>query len=199
MASNKRPLYLCCEGHTCSGKSTTLKLLEQKQHGVMTLETVVKRWPAEFQPSIDFFLKQDEDKYQRAKQSQADIVLIDRGYLSTLVYYTVFENGRCKESVLRWIQEGYETGRLWRPDYYLHFDLEISKISERALRGGRVIDANNVWYHQPQAVNSAYIHYFASLECDVPIFRIDTNQSPEAIAQEVWTFLTKLHGGRNGD
>lgn len=87
---------------------------------------------------------------------------------------------------------------MWQPDYYLYFDVAADQIPERARRRGLPIDDNNVWYYQPASINTAYARYFSSIECDVPVYHVDANQSPESVVREILTFLAKANGGKNG-
>lgn len=55
-------------------------------------------------PPFQFFLERDEDKLTRAKNSLKYLRLVDRGYLSTLTFYSVLEEqeGISAEPVYKW-------------------------------------------------------------------------------------------------
>lgn len=185
--------YVSCEGPTCSGKTTSLAVIAST-YSESRVKVISKKWPDEFVPTINFFLEREEEKTYRAETSEADIVFLDRGYLSTLVFYTVFEGGRHRDRVMTWLQNSLSMGYLIKPHYYLYFDVASEKIPLRYASRGQVVDTNNIWYHLASEVGAVYKQFLSSLEESVPVFKIDCNQNRESTIAQLQEFIARLEG-----
>ncbi len=186
-------LTIFLEGLSCCGKTTAMQAITSAD-----VAKIYKEWPADLKnPPTEFFLERDEDKLRRARETDAPIKLIDRGYLSTLTFYTVFEEQRGISAypVYRWFINELG-GKLYRPDHYIFIDVPPEVSAERAVTSGRVIDENNMWLKFPERIEYWYDKLLAVFEPATAIHRIDGTKSVEQVTQELQDLLETLKGGK---
>lgn len=169
------------EGASRSGKTTILKSLETFQ-----LSIVYKDWPDELtNPPITFFLERDEDKLARAKKSTMDLKLVDRGYLSTMVFYSVLEEQRGISSlpVYKWFIS--EIGRkLYRPDYYIFIDVPPKVTVDRYNKNGGLVYENNMWVKYPERIEYWYNKLLTAFEPSTPTYHINGDRDSIVVQKE---------------
>ena len=122
------------------------------------------------------------------------IALMDRGYLSTLVFYTVMEEirpGFSAQEVKRWVTESVGQTIL-KPDYYIFIDVPPAISQARAKAEGRPFDERNLWMTNTERMLSRYMEYFATLEKNVPVIRFDGTMSLASLQEELEKFISKL-------
>ncbi|MCA9379009.1 hypothetical protein KC640_01140, partial [Candidatus Dojkabacteria bacterium] len=127
------------------------------------------------------------------------IKVIDRGYLSTLTFYSVLEEvtGVSANPVYRWfISEIGNT--LYRPDHYVFVDVPAEVSVERAKKAGRAIADNNMWLKFPDKINYWYKRMFAVFEPAAKVYRIDGTKSQLDVAEEFRSLLEMLKTGNEG-
>ncbi len=189
MTPERAPISVFFEGPSCSGKTRLLKTIMDSDTAI-----IFKDWPADLKnPSLAFFLERDEDKLIRAKNSLKNLRLIDRGYLSTLTFYSVLEEqeGISSEPVLKWFIN--EMGnKLYRPDHYIFLDVSAEISVQRANKGGWTVADNNMWLRFPDRINFWYGRLFTVFEPKTSTYRVDGNRKPEVVSEEVNDILSDL-------
>lgn len=180
------------EGPSCSGKTCLLKTVDEFKMAV-----ILKNWPTNISnPPTDFFLERDEDKLQRAKESRFPMRLVDRGYLSTLTFYSVLEEqeGVSAAPVYRWFIN--EMGRnLYRPDSYIFVDVPAEVTLQRAKRSGRIMAENNMWFKHPDRINHWYGRLLCVFEPATRVYKIDGNRNLKLVEEEFKDLLSDLMKG----
>ena len=177
------------EGPSCSGKTCLLRAVENKD-----VDVILKNWPADLKsPPLEFFLERDEDKLIRARASIKQLKLIDRGYLSTMTFYSVLEEqeGISAEPVYEWFTR--EIGnKLYRPDHYIFVDIAPKVVIDRAKRAGRVFASNNMWFKFPERINFWYKKLLALYEPATSVIAIDGNRSQNIVTEEFNDLISDL-------
>lgn len=180
------------EGSSRSGKTTLLKAIEAPDIAV-----IYKSWPSDLKdPPVEFFLERDEDKLSRAKNAPQSLKLVDRGYLSTLTFYSVLEEqtGISTQPVYRWFikEMGY---KLYRPNHYIFVDVPPEVTVDRYNKNGGLVYENNMWVKFPQRINYWYDRLLAAFEPATSIYRIDGNRNPNVVLEEFKDLLSMLKKG----
>jgi len=180
------------EGLSCSGKTCLLKTVRD-----LDVDIILKNWPTGVKtPPLEFFLERDEDKLSRAKHSTKPLRLIDRGYLSTLTFYSVLEEqeGISAAPVYKWFIN--ELGnKLYRPDHYLFIDVPAEVSIKRANSCGRVVADNNMWLKFPNRIGFWYDKLLATYEPATSVFRIDGNRDLNVVTEEFNDLISDLRKG----
>lgn len=183
-------LRIFVEGPSCSGKTTALQRIESQEFGV-----VYKSWPKTIpNPApVDFFLDQDADKLARTQTKSQPIVLVDRGPLSTLTFYSVAEEQRniVSNAIFRWYWQGLRSGKLFHPDAYLFINCSASNSLTRAT-SARTIDENNMWLLYPDRISYWYNRLLQTYEYGIPVYHFDGSLSPEMVAEQIKYQLHKI-------
>ncbi len=181
MAIERSSISIFLEGSSRSGKTTLLKALESSEVAV-----IYKDWPNNLvNPPIEFFLERDEDKLARARRAPQATKLVDRGYLSTMVFYSVLEEQRGISSlpVYKWFIN--EIGKkLYRPDHYVFIDVPTEVTLDRYSRNGGLVYDNNMWIKYPERIEYWYSRLLAAFEPTTSIHTIDGSRSPKAVLED---------------
>jgi len=189
MATERSPVTIFLEGASRSGKSTLLRAIEAPD-----VAAIYKSWPSDLKdPPIEFFLERDEDKLHRAKTAPQQLKLVDRGYLSTLTFYSVLEEqtGISAQPVYRWIVN--EMGRkLYRPDHYIFVDVPPEVTVNRYKRNGGLVYENNMWIKFPKRINYWYDRLLATFEPATSVYRVDGNRDPNLVLEEFRDLISML-------
>ncbi len=178
------------EGLSCAGKSTLVDHIASINRYICVARTIPRDLP---NPTPEYFMRNDEVKYAAAKNCPG-IVLMDRGFLSTLVFYTVMEEvtpGFSGNKVKRWVEESLGK-TIRRPDYYVYIDIPPEVSKERARQIGRPFDKRNLWMTHTERMKSQYEQYLGGLEADVPIIRLDGTVSLVSLQDELRKFIATL-------
>lgn len=195
MSAERPATTIFMEGASRSGKTTLLKAIES-----LDVEIIYKSWPPNLEnPTTEFFLERDEDKLLRAKNSTKPLKFVDRGYLSTLTFYSVLEEqkGISAQPVYRWFIEEMG-GKLYRPDHYIFIDVPPEVTLDRYNRNGGLVYENNMWVKFPKRINYWYDKLLAAFEPATSVFHIDGNRDPKVVLEEFNDLLSKLksRGGK---
>lgn len=190
LEQNSTTIFL--EGPSCSGKTCLLKTIDDKE-----IDIILKNWPTDLHnPPLEFFLERDEDKLIRAKNSTKPFRIVDRGYLSTLTFYSVLEEqeGISAKPVFKWFIN--EMGnKLYKPDHYIFVDIPAEVTIDRAKRGGRTFADNNMWFKFPERIDFWYKKLLATYEPATSIYRIDGNRSEQIVTEEFNDLINDLKKG----
>ncbi len=181
MPAERSSVTVFMEGPSRSGKTTLLKAIKSPEVAV-----IYKIWPDDLvNPPIEFFLERDEDKLARARMTLESTKLVDRGYLSTMVFYSVLEEQRGISSlpVYKWFLN--EIGKkLYRPDHYVFVDVPIEVTLDRYNRNGGLVYDNNMWVKYPDRIEYWYSRLLAAFEPSASVHRIDGNRPPAVVLEE---------------
>lgn len=181
---------LIFEGLSCCGKTSLINELSSDH----IVTPIIKGIPRDLiSPTPKVFMGNDEAKFSAARNCPG-IALMDRGYLSTLVFYTVMEEknpGFSAKDVKRWVAESIGQ-TIFKPDYYIFIDIppEISRV--RAQQEGRPFDQRNLWVNHTERMLACYWEYFTTLERDVPLIKLDGTMSMASVQKELESFIAKL-------
>lgn len=176
---------LIFEGLSCCGKTTLINALSEDEE-CFPIIRIIRKIPRDLQsPKPEIFMKNDEGKFGAARDCLG-IALMDRGYLSTLIFYTVMEEIRPRfsvERVRRWVT-GSMGKTLFRPDYYIFVEVP-PEVSRKRAQGKRPFDERNLWMIAPERMLFWYERYFSTLEKDVPLIRVDGTMALSSLTRRV--------------
>lgn len=120
-------------------------------------------------------MKNDELKSKLAYDNKEKIVLMDRGYLSTLVYglvrYQVTDKHESFDHISEWLLTNLNS-KLIRPDIYIWVDTPNNVCMRRVYNDNRMLP-DSYWYKDLDAVRTYYKKLFKSLESTVPLFKLN--------------------------
>ena len=142
-------------------------------------------------------MQNDEIKFAKTKDCSGTI-LMDRGYLSTLVFYTTMEEIRQDGSgfkVKGWVEKNIGK-TIFKPDYYIFIDVPPEISRERAKINGRPFDERNLWMTHTDKMLFQYEQYLSTIEADVPLVRLDGTKPLVYLQEQLKIFLDKLHEER---
>jgi len=189
MSSERTSTTIFMEGASRSGKTTLLNAIESPDVAI-----IYKNWPPNLEnPTTEFFLERDEDKLLQAKNSSQSLKLVDRGYLSTLTFYSVLEEqkGISAQPVYKWFIK--EMGRkLYRPDHYIFIDVPPEITLDRYNKKGGLVYENNMWVKFPQRIDYWYGRLLAAFEPATSVYHVDGNRDPNIVLEEFNDLLSKL-------
>lgn len=156
-----------------SGAGKTILIKEFKTKNVIKIPEFINE-PNEL---FDDYacMKNDIVKSELAKQNRNEIVLVDRGYLSTLVYGLVrykVTNGRERfDHIVYWLLKNLNS-KLIRPDIYIWVDASNQVCLNRANLNKRVLP-QNFWYKDLDEARLCYKRLFNTIEKDIPLYNIN--------------------------
>lgn len=159
------------EGLSGAGKTTLIK--EFKADNVIKIPEFINE-PDEL---FDDYacMKNDIAKSELAKKNRSEIVLVDRGYLSTLVYglvrYKVTNGQERFDHIVDWLLKNLNS-KLIRPDIYIWVDASNRVCLNRADSNKRILP-QNFWYRDLDEARLCYRRLFNIIENDVPVYNFD--------------------------
>ena len=185
------PKVVCFEGISCCGKSTLIDGLASPDRGIEVVRFQVPRDLKD--PTPEYFLANDMEKLKKAARVNGQVALLDRAYVSTLVFYTVLSEinpGFDVFPLYRWFFENVERN-FSRPDHYffVHIPPELSITRSRGIRP---FNENNVWLKAPDRAVYWYERLFASLEKSVPLTILDGTKSVDLLLDDAKKELDKI-------
>lgn len=170
-------MIIYIEGLSGVGKSTLIQ--EFKREDVFKVPEYISK-PENIYNDLTC-MKNDESKIDLALKNSNKVVLVDRGYLSTLVYGMVrYELTGRKERVdhiFEWIIKEMDK-KLKRPDMYIWIDTPNDICLERAKKVNEIPE-NDYWYKDLDLNRYWYIRFFETIERDVPLHKLDGTKSIE--------------------
>ncbi len=177
-------MIVVCEGLSCCGKTTLIEGCSVS--GVVAVRKKLPRYIEN--PRVELFLQHDESKLHAAMEasSTGKMALVDRGYLSTLVFYSAMADITPNFSpwlVYRWLLQSLGAS-FFRPDHYIFIDIPVALSLERALKVRPLDDKANVWLQAPNRVLYWYERLFATIEHGVPVHSLDATQPVEVVQQQ---------------
>ena len=179
------------EGQSCAGKSTIIRKICDHDSNFSSVVRSLEYGVSD--PTQYLHMKHDERKFALAAASKTRITLIDRGYVSTLVYSLVRGETDSRfdpTPVLRWYLESIRRN-FAPPDAYVFVDTPIEVCRQRA-RLQRSHSSHNVWLHHPERVAHWYKHLFAGVEQHIPLIVVDGTGGSDAAGLEVISRLGEL-------
>lgn len=185
------------EGPTCSGKTSVIKGLAKLQ-SLLDLHVTVVQQVDVLQSDLEdqiLHMRRDEHKCLIAKQQpKSHLVLVDRSYLSTLVYNLTRAEvtvGYSAEPVVIWWLKELGTA-LTRPDVYLYIKADLNKCFLRAHRK-RPQNSDNVWLHEMRRTVAWYERLFAGAESGIPVIQLNGSESLSKMIESAAFTLKKLY------
>lgn len=163
------------EGLSGAGKSTIIDSIQ--------LENLVKIPEFINKPTNIFSDKvcmlNDEAKSREAKKNKNQLVFVDRGYLSTLVYGMIrYDETKGKDRydhILSWLINN-KGGKLVEPDMYIWIDTKDVICMERAVSKARVLP-ENYWYKNLPKTRFYYQYLFQTIEHKIPLYKLNGSDS----------------------
>lgn len=165
------------EGLSGAGKTTILSFLEKKGYSIVP-EFVLKHHN---EINLEICKKNDITKCIIAKKltKNSDFVLVDRGYMSTLVYETTKEQvlgDKYQSNIKSWYCENINL-TLIKPDLYLYIDVSINKMKERIEKRNTVFIKEDYWLLHPNLIHENYMDFFKTVEPDIPVEKISNEKN----------------------
>lgn len=173
-------MIIYVEGIPASGKTTTINSLSKRfPKQVFKVPQYINDKEganAEMKIEQSYFMRNDENKWQMAKDSGKKFVFVDRGHLSTIIYnlakFTIKKNIEMLK-VLNWYFEDIlSRGKL--PDYYVFLKTDPKLSLERRKN---LLTTENAWDHQKllEFANNYYPKLMRNYESIVPLLTIPTD------------------------
>lgn len=185
-------MIICLEGLSCAGKTTLIKNYKKKHNEVFCL---FKDLPINLDnPSPDVFLRHEERKSEVIKKHPSNqLLLVDRYYLSTLVFYTVLEEVNSSFStheIYKWLINKLGT-TIKRPDCYIYVNIS----PELSLRRACDIRKNNnlnMWTYAPERIHYWYQRLFSVFEYNTEIYNLDATKDLNTVQQNFNKLIEEL-------
>jgi thymidylate kinase len=192
-------MILYIEGISCAGKTSFIDRAKERFKSAVSISEL----PDDYKKHSnldDFCRYNDERKCRVARKLEKEngIVLVDRGYASTLAYsYIQFKQNTSLEYLksIRWYCNGISNNKLLRPDMYVFIEVDGETAIERAKRLNR-FNTNIAWYTNPEIGNEFYHSFFRILEPEVPLLVIDGKTPQSKKVSQLKEFISELK--RNG-
>jgi thymidylate kinase len=124
-------------------------------------------------------MQNDELKCRLAKFSMKELIFLDRGYMSTLVYESTKEYVQNGVYDAKFVWEWYNSmlnKSLFMPDLYVYLNLPTDIILERFKKRGRNIIKDDYWISHPNIAKDFYFKFFKEIEPNIPVIVIENNE-----------------------
>lgn len=184
------------EGLSCAGKTTLINYLKSNSDNKVS---VIDELPIDYSKIKDvdnFCRKNDEIKSKNAhRKSRHSIVLVDRGYASTLAYnYIQHQIGVSNEYLksLKWYFDRILNNRLVKPDMYVYIDIETKDVEKRAKKLNK-FNENIAWYSKPEIGRKFYYMFFKYFEPEIPLLRLNANMATKTQSIKFWAKINKIN------
>ena len=142
------------DGNIGAGKSSVLKELEKK-HGFIVFQEDINTW----QPMLDAFYKKpqrwaftlqmailnslsDQEQQINELSFDNDIIFIERAPSSSLIFAEISKNNGFLTDEEFKIYKGIFDKLIWKPDFKLFIDTDVSTCMERISKRGRKCEKN---------------------------------------------------------
>ncbi len=208
MGELKKGLFLAFEGIDGSGKSTQIRLLEEKlgEQGVKVLSTcepssgpvgtmlrqiLTGKMKADSRVIAALFAADRLDHLLNEKDGIAATlekgitVLTDRYYFSSYAYHST-------DVPMEWvIAANEESAKLCRPDLTIYIDIEAETAMDRITRNR----TSRELFEKQSLLEQIRLNYFKAFERfkgQEEILLVDGNQSVEAIHEKIWKSVSRL-------
>jgi len=169
------------EGIPASGKTTIINRLLGKFNRLIDIvpEYVDSREGkrAEITHDPNYFIKNDEAKWQLSQESNKKFVFVDRGHLSTVIYNLVevrIKKNIDRLKILDWYFDSI-LGKNRLPSYYILLQADpLISLKRRE----KFFVSHNIWDYQEslEFANDYYIKFLESYETTVPKLIIQANK-----------------------
>jgi thymidylate kinase len=178
------------EGFRCSGKTTLIE--NCNGDNIVRILRTLPKGKVDLTP-VDF-MRQDEQKCQLAfSQPKSKLVLVDRCYLSTVLYYTVMQEenpGFSAWPVYEWLIKNLGI-KLYRPDLYIFLNTPIDVCLER-IKQSRTLKPNDLWAKSPEKILYWYKRLFTVFEFGVPFYELDGEGDKGEVAIRFGSLLSQI-------
>lgn len=183
------------EGVACAGKTSLIKRIRETSKKELFC---IEELPNGYEISVDknkFCMDNDENKCQSAlKNTKNKIVLVDRGYLSTIVYnYIEYKFDISEEyfNTISWYFESIANRKLVKPDLYVYINLDKKTAIHRAKKLGRFAKGI-AWFYGPKTANIYYKNFFKYFEPEIPILELSGNHQIDEMVKAFWVKIDEL-------
>lgn len=180
------------EGVSCAGKTSLIGALKKVYPKSVSLSELPDDYN-KHKKLDDFCRYNDERKCQEAKRlsKKHSLVMVDRGYASTLVYNFIQFQKRLSDEYLKsidWLINKIAVKELLRPDLYVFIKIDKITAINRAKQLNRFSKAI-AWYTDPDLGNEFYESFFKIIEPSVPVLKLDGTKSTRSQVKTFKTFM----------
>lgn len=187
-------MIIYVEGISCAGKTSFIDCAKM----TFTKSISISELPDDYKKhkNLDDFCRYNDErkcKVARKLERKNEMVFVDRGYASTLVYnYIQYKQGASDEYLksIKWYCDGISNSKLLKPDVYVFIELD----GKTAIKRAKVLNRFNTdiaWYTDPEIGNEFYESFFKMLEPEVPLLIIDGKTPLNAKVKQLKRFLSK--------
>ena len=183
------------EGVSCAGKTFLIEAIKNSNPKKIF---VVPELPVEYgkiKNVNEFCRNNDERKCKVAgEQSKKGVVLVDRGYLSTLAYnYIQYKLGISQEyqKTISWYIKKTACEKLVKPDLYVFININRSLAIKRAKKLNR-FNKSIAWYRDPTIANTYYKNFFDMFEQQVPLLEFNGEENLETMVNIFWKKVDEI-------
>ncbi len=166
-------MIIAFEGLSCAGKSAVSSELHLRHPEFnLVTEFLIKETPP---ITTEMCMANDIAKYNYAQilSDSGKIVLVDRSYLSTLVY-TYAEGNKKYERTLNWYQNAFEKGLIRDADMYFYLRMQANKSIDRATSVNR-LNKKYAWYNNVMVAYQKYENIFDERDLKKSCHKIDVD------------------------
>ena len=187
-------MIIALEGLSCAGKSavSTELSLRYSEKLIFLPEFLLQ---IDGNTNTDLCIANDVAKssYATLLLEKGSTILMDRSYMSTLVY--TYAEGREKYAeTQRWYKKAIEKGFIRKPDFFIYLRVQPAKSLERAATVNR-LNNKYAWYNNTVSAYNKYEDFFSKNNLNIPHFAINVdNMNLNQLIIEVENALRQVTG-----
>lgn len=183
-------MIITFEGLSCAGKTALSNALYREypnQYEVIP-EFI---YPTPKKVTTDFCRVNDVGKMKLAHELSSDskIVIMDRGWLSTVVYEYA-DTGGGAEKLIDWYVPKSSSKNMFMTDCYVYLRLSAEDAIERAKSVGR-FNTRYAWYFAPSRATAKYDELFQDPELKALSITVDAMRPFDQLVELIHTYATK--------
>lgn len=184
------------EGLSCSGKTSLINYLTKEFNNCISVPELPQDYYGQKKISTDFCRDNDQRKCVDALEADNEerLVLVDRSYVSTIVYEFIQFGSDCKnqyKDTLRWYFKNILNKKLIKPHVYVYLSIDKETALERSKALNR-FTTKFAWYINPQLGIDFYRAFFNFFEPEIPVIVIDGFQDERAQMKVFWEEIKKI-------
>lgn len=161
------------EGLCGVGKTTLIEEYAKSREDVKIIPQFIEEPDNLFDDCV--CMLNDELKSKLAIDNRNKVVLMDRGYLSTLIYglirYQLTKQQMRFDHITEWLFNNLNS-KLVRPDVYIWVDTPNKVCMNRVYKDNRMLQ-ESYWYKDLDSVRLWYKKLFKTLESGVPLYKLN--------------------------
>lgn len=175
-------MIVAFEGLPCAYKTATVDRLQVDLPDAQKIGEFILNKNIAVSPETCIVNDIAKSGLSRLFEKDFDVVLMDRSFLSTIVYEATASEER-GEAIIDRYRQLIDLRVLANPDHIIYFDISPLTCIKRAVEIGR-FNPNYVWFEKPQDARANYLHYLGGVaNSSVHYISTENIDIDEAVAQ----------------